>query len=137
MEAWTTDEKPNLSWSHPWATAPASAVVWGLVGMVAIQPGWRAFEVRPRAGDLSWATIRVPSRNGPIDASFNQTATHFSLTVHVPAGTEATACVPRLGIANTEVRINGAPSNGKLDGDFVCVDRISPRAGGTQITRGV
>ena len=24
MEAWTVEEKPNLSWSHPWASAPAT-----------------------------------------------------------------------------------------------------------------
>lgn len=32
MEAWTVEEKPNLSWSHPWATAPATAIVNGLMG---------------------------------------------------------------------------------------------------------
>ena len=38
MEAWTTEEKPNLSWSHPWASAPASAVVWGLFGLRSLAP---------------------------------------------------------------------------------------------------
>lgn len=33
MEAWTTAEKPNLSWSHPWATAPITAIVSGFMGM--------------------------------------------------------------------------------------------------------
>ena len=27
MEAWNTVEKPNLSWSHPWASAPATVRV--------------------------------------------------------------------------------------------------------------
>lgn len=38
MEAWTRDEKPNLSWSHPWATAPITAIVRGLLGLVPALP---------------------------------------------------------------------------------------------------
>ena len=51
MEAWTTDEKPNLSWSHPWASAPASAVVWGLFGIRPTKPAFASFVVRPQPGE--------------------------------------------------------------------------------------
>ena len=97
MEAWTTDEKLNLSWSHPWASAPASAVVWGLFGIRATTPGWGSVVVKPQPGNLSWATIRVPSLRGPVEAAFNQTRCSFRLVLRVPDEVQATACLPRLG----------------------------------------
>ena len=89
MEAWTVDEKPNLSWSHPWASAPASAVVWGLFGIRATEPGWRSIVVKPQPGNLSWASIRVPSLRGPVEAAFNQTSCGFNLTLRLPGGVQA------------------------------------------------
>jgi hypothetical protein len=46
MEAWTRKEKPNLSWSHPWATAPATAIVKGVMGIVQTAPAFKTFLVR-------------------------------------------------------------------------------------------
>jgi hypothetical protein len=135
MEAWTTDEKPNLSWSHPWASAPASAIAWGLFGIRALVAGWSRFEVRPRPGDLEWATIRVPSLAGPIDASFNQSASYFGITLHVPAEAEATVCLPSLGLASPTVSVDGRPVDGHFDGPFVCVAPIRKRPAGVRLVR--
>ena len=62
MEAWSTDEKPNLSWSHPWASAPASAVVWGLFGMRPAAPGWGALEGRVGFVIGGWARFDYGAR---------------------------------------------------------------------------
>ena len=137
MEAWSTDEKPNLSWSHPWASAPASAVVWGLFGMRPTAPAWGALEVRPKPGNLTWATIRVPSPQGPIDASFNQTKAYFGLTLSVPSGVRAMACLPRLGLPGNEVRVDGKPTAGWLDDDgYVCVAVPASSSGPARVERG-
>ena len=122
MEAWATDEKPNLSWSHPWASAPASAVVWGLFGIQPLEPGWTALRVRPQPGDLQWASIKVPSRLGAITAAFNQTATQFNLTLRTPQSMRTKACLPRLGLPGVTVRVDGVPTRGSVEGDFVCID---------------
>ena len=37
MEAWTREEKDNLSWSHPWASAPGTAIPRGFMGIIATQ----------------------------------------------------------------------------------------------------
>ena len=140
MEAWSPDEKPNLSWSHPWASAPASAVVWGLFGVRPLQPGWKTVEVRPQPGNLSWATIRVPSIRGPISIAFNQSAAQscsrateqahlqrlsscfFHLTLQLPRAMGASVCLPRLGRMDSMLRVDGVPASGRLAGDFVCIN---------------
>jgi alpha-L-rhamnosidase len=33
MEAWSPDEKPNLSFSHPWCSGPNSVIVRHLLGV--------------------------------------------------------------------------------------------------------
>ena len=128
MEAWTVDEKPNLSWSHPWASAPASAVVWGLFGIRATEPGWRSIVVKPQPGNLSWASIRVPSLHGPVEAAFNQTRCSFNLTLRLPGGVQADACLPRLGRPDTAVwdGVAGQSIDGRREGEFVCVGVSSP-----------
>ena len=128
MEAWTVDEKPNLSWSHPWASAPASAVVWGLFGIRATEPGWRSIVVKPQPGNLSWASIRVPSLRGPVEAAFNQTSCGFNLTLRLPGGVQADACLPRLGRPDTVVwdGVAGQSIDGRREGEFVCVGVSSP-----------
>ena len=137
MEAWSTDEKPNLSWSHPWASAPASAVVWGLFGMRPVASGWGALEVRPKPGNLTWATIRVPSPQGPLDASFDQSIAYFGLTLRVPSTVRTTACLPRLGLAGSHVRIDGKTTAGWLDDDdFVCVAVPSSSSKPVRLERG-
>ena len=127
MEAWTTDEKPNLSWSHPWASAPASAVVWGLFGIRATTPGWGSVVVKPQPGNLSWATIRVPSLRGPVEAAFNQTRCSFRLVLRVPDEVQATACLPRLGRPDAMVWdvVGERLIDGWRAGNFVCV-KVSP-----------
>lgn len=129
MEAWDVDEKPNLSWSHPWASAPASAVTWGLFGVRPLTAGWQRIQVRPRPGNLTWARVRVPSRPGRIDVAFTRVVAaaeqqhgQFNLTVSAPAGVHVTACVPTLGLPGATVDVDGAPTLGKLDdAGFVCV----------------
>ena len=132
MEAWTRPEKPNLSWSHPWASAPASAIINGLMGITATAPGGRRFDVRPQPGNLTWATARTPLLAGFVDASFNQTSTSFKLTLATPANALARVCLPTLGDdKDLTLLLDAKPVSGALDGDYVCIDGVgsasSPR----------
>ena len=87
--------------------------------------------MRPRPGNLTWATIRVPTRFGPIDAAFNQTAAQFTLELRVPAFTEAVACVPKRGGASDTVKRDGVAVRARADGEFLCVGGI--RGGGALV----
>jgi alpha-L-rhamnosidase len=142
MEAWTPDEKPNLSWSHPWASAPASAVAWGLMGIRPTKPAFEELIVRPQPGNLSSAKIKVPTRRGPVIAQIRQefargpsvpqqrgaTPMTFTLTLSVPVTSSATVCLPRLGSASPDILLDGKRIRGVLEDDFVCVAQIGSSA---------
>merc|ERR1711871_1370067 len=126
MEAWTRAEKPNLSWSHPWASAPVSAVVWGLFGIVPTAPTFSSFSCKPQTGNLTHASIKVPTARGEIVASFvADVASHtFQLNLSPPAGSVAQVCLPSLGLPGVTLTIDGKIVEGYAMRDYVCVDRV-------------
>ena len=138
MEAWSREEKPNLSWSHPWASAPASAVVWGLFGIVPTSPSFETFDCKPQTGYLKNGTIRVPTMRGMIDASF--VAVHlektFTLTLAPPAGTTALVCLPSLGLSGTMLILDGKQMLGYSMRDYVCLGGVGSASEPRVIVRG-
>jgi len=143
MEAWTPAEKDSLTWSHPWATAPSSAIAGGLMGVRALAAGWGSIEVRPQPGNLLWATIRVPSIRGPVDVAFNQTVgtpnqrPSFRLSLRAAGSVSVRACLPRLGLHHAAIYVDGVKTSGTDDGDFVCVSlKPGQAAKGAELVRG-
>jgi hypothetical protein len=124
MEAWTTEEKPNLSWSHPWASAPTTAIASGVMGVVATAPAFATFDVKPQPGSLTRAALRLPTMPGFIETSFEQSAAAFTLRLQQPANTQARVCLPRLGLPGTTLVVDGKPVDGSPSGDYVCVTGI-------------
>ena len=109
---------------HQWATAPATAIVKGVMGIKALTPAFKTFQVKPQPGNLTWASIKVPTIAGFIAASFNSTAADFKLTLSVPANTKARVCLPTLGLAGTALQVDGKQIQGALERDYVCVDGV-------------
>lgn len=95
MEAWDPSQKSNLTFSHPWAASPAFNVPSGLFGIQPITNGYGEFQVKPQAGDLASAEIKVPTVRGQISAAFEHDARgRMELDVVVPGNTTATVQVP-------------------------------------------
>lgn len=91
-EAWNTANKPNMTFSHPWGSAPASQIVRGLFGIRPLEPGFARFQVWICAGPLQKAAITVPTVKGPIQVSFEKNSLDLSsveAVVTVPPNTEA------------------------------------------------
>ena len=147
MAAWSREGKPNLSWSHPWASAPASAVAWGFFGIRPTAPGFKTFECRPQPGNVSSAATTVPTLSGFIRASFRQwfsqqekdggSIVGIRLELHVPANTMAKVCLPRFGLASTSLSIDGVAIGGFVQRDYVCVDGVGSGVAARVISRGV
>ena len=136
MEAWSRREKPNLSWSHPWASAPASAVVWGFFGITPTTPGFRTFVFKPQPGSVASASIKVPTLSGNIVATLAQTpGTAFAVTLAPPPGTRATVCLPKLALATTTLVVDGIATQGYAQRDYVCVDGIGSAQSSRKISR--
>ena len=102
MEVWTTADKPNLSWSHPWCSAPANAVPRLLMGITPITPDFQRFSVMPQLGNLTHASLSLPTIHGPISVSVDQTLTAITTSITVPAGCVARVCLPSTGVGDQE-----------------------------------
>ena len=66
-----------------------------VAGLRPAEPGYRAFEVRPRpGGGITWATGRHVSPFGPIEVSWRLDGRSMDLDLLVPPGTTATVILP-------------------------------------------
>ena len=137
MEAWSRKGKPNLSWSHPWASAPASAIVWGFFGIKPLRPGFQAFHVQPQPGNVTYASVTVPTLSGYIQTTMeHKVGIAMRLTINVPASTFATICLPRFEIRSVALVIDGATKIGRVQRDYVCVDKVGSKSEPRRISRG-
>jgi len=131
MEAWSRAEKANLSWSHPWASAPASAVVTGFFGITPISPGYKTYSLKPQPGNVTHASIKVPTLSGYIEVTLAQIpGKSISLVLRAPASTSATVCLPRLGSPSTSLLIDGKTAAGYVQRDYICVPGVGSSASG-------
>ena len=94
---------PHGSLNHYSKGAVASFLHRYVAGLRPTEPGYRAFEVRPRpGGGITWATTRHVSPYGPIEVSWRLGDGPMELDLLVPPGTRATVVLP--GEARREVR---------------------------------
>ena len=106
-EAWNSDEKPNLTWSHPWYAAAsagctccdrscadcyqyrgASPALWlpyGILGIAFDDIGAASVRIRPQLGSLRRAACTVPTVRGPLSVA----ASASEVTLAVPATMKA------------------------------------------------
>ena len=128
MEMWNSDEKPNLTWSHPWASSPAFVIAWHLFGIRPQTAGFGVVAVRPQPGDLEHGAFRLPTVRGPVDVSFRQTAlgATFALNVTLPATMKGAVGVPlpaaAAGLDAMCLTVDGASAPAKIFGHFANVN---------------
>ena len=94
LEAWDVAYKPNLDWNHAWGAVPANVIPRKLMGIEPLEPGFGRVRVRPRIGDLEWATIRHPSPQGPISLSVKAAHGNWEASLDLPDGVVAEVHVP-------------------------------------------
>lgn len=116
MEAWTTDEKGNASWSHPWCSGPNSIIVRLLLGIKPIMPGWSTMSFIPQPSSLEWINATVATGKGSIPATFKQSATVATATLGVPEGVAAKVCLPAAHGLSAEL---ATATTLRVDGDVV------------------
>jgi alpha-L-rhamnosidase len=90
MEAWDLSDKPNSTYSHPWAASPADSLVSSILGVRPTGVGFESFDVRPRLGRLEWASASVPTPFGPIVLHVSKRR----VVIDVPHRTGARVFVP-------------------------------------------
>ena len=80
MEAWHPDHKPNLSWAHPWATAPVNIISRYLFGLRPTLPGWQDYEYKPNPGGLEFGKLTIPTPKGNLTAEFSKNSNYYDFS---------------------------------------------------------
>jgi len=80
-ESWLSHPKLNMSWAHPWGSAPANIIVRHLFGLRPTRPGWEDFIFDPQPGGLQRGNLRVTTPRGPIVAKFSRVEAEYHFTV--------------------------------------------------------
>lgn len=71
-EAWNPELKPNMSFVHPWGSAPGNVISRRLFGLQPTAPGWREFSFDPQPGPLDFGTYRLKTPAGIVAAGFDR-----------------------------------------------------------------
>ncbi|WP_158847959.1 alpha-L-rhamnosidase C-terminal domain-containing protein [Algibacter sp. L1A34] len=72
MEAWDLKYKPNSDWNHAWGTAPLNVITRYMWGIKPKTAGFKVAQIEPQLGDLSFSSIKAPTKNGFILAEFKK-----------------------------------------------------------------
>ncbi|MDR1210465.1 MAG: hypothetical protein LBK41_09185 [Clostridiales bacterium] len=116
-EAWDTACKSNMTYSHAWGSAPASALTSGMFGIQPTAPAYETFDVRFGHGGIESASIKYPTIRGGIEASYELSESvtgGITAAVTVPVNTRATVYIPAG---------DGFPSL-VVDGETVAAERV-------------
>jgi hypothetical protein len=80
----------NASLAHGWASGPAAWLMEELLGVKAMEPGYRMVQVRPELAGLEWVHGAVATPRGAVHVDVNKN----HIVVAIPAGMEATVLLP-------------------------------------------
>ncbi len=114
-EAWNPNNKPNMTYSHPWGGTPGTLITQGIFGIRPLEPNFNLFQIKFQPdGKLHTGSIKSPSQKGPILASFIANPV-FKANVTIPANTRAIVSIPA-GNLSQELE-NGSLVNIKVNGE--------------------
>jgi hypothetical protein len=120
-EAWDPANKPNMTFSHPWGSAPAGAISQGMFGIQPAGAAFETFQVKIRPGGVRQASIKVPTIRGGIEASYDLGSGENGITaqVRIPANTQAKIYLPVSGKAYAKLIVDGVTLPAERDGKFL------------------
>lgn len=106
-EAWNYANKPNMSLSHAWGSAPGSMLVRGMFGIQPTSPGFGTFDIKIQPGGIETASVKVPTMKGKIEASYElESSGNITCYIKVPANSTANVYFP-LESGSGAVYVNG------------------------------
>lgn len=124
LEAWDNKYKPNQDWNHAWGAAPANIISRKLMGIEPLIPGWGSFSVKPQIGDLSFASIDVPTVKGTIHAAYTQSDKEFKAILQIPANTLAQVYLPIKNQVKYQVLVDDKIAKFKVVGQLALISDV-------------
>jgi hypothetical protein len=122
-EAWDPANKPNMTFSHPWGAAPASAIAQGMFGIQPADPAFETFQIKIRPGGVRQASIKLPTIRGGIEASYDLGSGENGMIVEVkiPANTSAKVFLPVDSKAYAKLIVDGETLLAERDGKYLAI----------------
>ncbi len=123
LEAWDNKYKPNQDWNHAWGAAAGNIISRKLMGIEPLTPGWTTFSVKPQIGNLTHASIDVPTIKGTIKADYLQSGKVFEMKITIPANTSAQIQLPLKG-NKYQVWLGDKKVKSYMAGQWVLLDNV-------------
>jgi hypothetical protein len=94
------------SLAHAWGAGPTQVITEHVLGATAVGPGYSTWQVKPQAGNLTWAQGQVPTAAGALVVRWARDTTgQFHLQVTAPGGTSGDVWVPLASTSATSTAI--------------------------------
>ena len=128
-EAWDQKYMPAYySWNHAWSASPVHIISRWLMGIHPGQPGFGKIIIKPQPGDLKWASIKLPTIRGDIEASLKQKAGYsFELDITIPANTTSKVYLPKIAESYSLTVDGKILKDVATEGAWIVIDSSSGR----------
>jgi hypothetical protein len=105
---WESFKLGNGEVNHAWTAYPGYLFQKYILGIQPTSGGFATFDVRPETGGLTFAEGTVPTVKGLITTRWEKSANgQLSLSVEVPANTQASIYLPKLATGNFIIKESG------------------------------
>lgn len=91
-ECWDTEQKPNMTFSHAWGSAPGNLIARYLCGILPAESGFKSMIIRPQIGDLRYLRARIPTIRGSVCIEID--LSKRVMKVEIPGNTSAKVYLP-------------------------------------------
>ena len=122
-EAWNEENKKNMTYSHPWGSAPGSQIPQGVFGIKPTSPGFNTFQVKFQPGNIKNASIKIPSIKGSITAAYHidSASNLIDTNINVPVNANAKVYLPVKGSKNNYLMVDGKEILADRKGNYLAV----------------
>ncbi|MFT4143958.1 MAG: family 78 glycoside hydrolase catalytic domain [Mobilitalea sp.] len=111
-------------WNHAWGAAPANLIPRYLMGVQPIEPAFAKMQIKPQTGDLTNASLTLPTIRGQVQVSVTKSSSLYTIGVNIPANTKAKVYVRKYNTAGSVVKVDGVDQTGTEEGDFIVFDNV-------------
>ena len=119
-EAWNPETKGNMTYSHPWGSAPASQLARGMFGIQPLSGGFESFRIKLQPGGVASAEIQVPTVKGTIGVSYEMLGDgRLRVRTEIPGNTEALVYIPTNIPENTLIELNGQEQKAEYENGYL------------------
>lgn len=124
-EAWDADEA-NESLSHPWGAIGLLAMQEYMLGIKVLKPQHELIQIKPLdfGNRLKFAQGVLPGDRGNTSVKWERNSTQYLLTLKIPVNVTAKVYVPKCGVANNKVVVDGKEVLGIPEGDYLLVGKL-------------